>query len=110
MQTTCAAMAHLVEHIPLLSDPGPIPAWVICAMSFPPLSPCFLHCHEKNVQIIFIFLISVLIIILQSKLLKKARSLLMAESKEKNHAKERAVNESFPPLQLSGLTVQELQV
>ncbi|XP_022612063.1 troponin I, slow skeletal muscle-like [Seriola dumerili] len=46
---------------------------------------------------------------LKSKLLKKAASMLVAESEEKKHEKERAVNECFPPLKLSGLSVQELQ-
>ncbi|XP_041794973.1 troponin I, slow skeletal muscle-like [Chelmon rostratus] len=46
---------------------------------------------------------------LKSKLLKKAASMLVAESAEKEHEKERVVNESFPPLKLSGLSVQELQ-
>lgn len=46
---------------------------------------------------------------LKSKLLKKAASMLLAESEEKQHEKERAVNESYPPLKLSGLSVQELQ-
>uniref|UniRef100_A0A4W6F3C5 Troponin I4b, tandem duplicate 1 n=2 Tax=Lates calcarifer TaxID=8187 RepID=A0A4W6F3C5_LATCA len=46
---------------------------------------------------------------LQSKLLKKAASMLVAESEAKKQEKERVVNESFPPLKLSGLSVQELQ-
>ncbi|XP_038553985.1 troponin I, slow skeletal muscle-like [Micropterus salmoides] len=46
---------------------------------------------------------------LKSKLLKKAASMLVAESEEKKHQKERAVNECFPPLKLSGLSVQDLQ-
>ncbi|XP_022048480.2 troponin I, slow skeletal muscle-like [Acanthochromis polyacanthus] len=46
---------------------------------------------------------------LKSKLLKKAASMLVAESEQKKQEKERAVNESFPPLMLSGLSVQELQ-
>lgn len=36
--------------------------------------------------------------------------MLVAESEAKKHEKERVVNECFPPLQLSGLSVQELQV
>ncbi|AWP08173.1 putative troponin I slow skeletal muscle-like [Scophthalmus maximus] len=47
--------------------------------------------------------------ILQSKLLKKAASMLAAEIEDKKHEKERVVNECFPPLKLSGLAVQELQ-
>ncbi|XP_073328255.1 troponin I, slow skeletal muscle-like [Pagrus major] len=35
--------------------------------------------------------------------------MLVAESEEKKHEKERVVNESYPPLKLSGLSVQELQ-
>ncbi|XP_039988923.1 troponin I, slow skeletal muscle-like [Xiphias gladius] len=46
---------------------------------------------------------------LKSKLLKKAASMLVAESEEKKHEKERVVNACFPPLKLSGLSVQELQ-
>nr|XP_046249322.1 troponin I, slow skeletal muscle-like [Scatophagus argus] len=48
-------------------------------------------------------------LLLKSKLLKKAASMLVAESEAKKHEKERAVNECFPPLKLSGLSVQELQ-
>lgn len=36
--------------------------------------------------------------------------MLLAESEAKKHEKEKVVNECFPPLQLSGLSVQELQV
>uniref|UniRef100_A0A671VDZ1 Troponin I4b, tandem duplicate 1 n=1 Tax=Sparus aurata TaxID=8175 RepID=A0A671VDZ1_SPAAU len=46
---------------------------------------------------------------LKSKLLKKAASMLVAESEEKKREKERVVNECYPPLKLSGLSVQELQ-
>ncbi|XP_029379576.1 troponin I, slow skeletal muscle-like [Echeneis naucrates] len=46
---------------------------------------------------------------LKSKLLKKAASMLVAESEAKKHEKEKAVNDCFPPLKLSGLSVQELQ-
>ncbi|KAM7414899.1 hypothetical protein PAMA_019627 [Pampus argenteus] len=46
---------------------------------------------------------------LKSKLLKKAASMLVTESEEKKKEKERVVNESFPPLKLSGLSNQELQ-
>lgn len=47
---------------------------------------------------------------LQSKLLKKAASMLVAELEQKKEEKERVVNECFPPLKLSGMSVQELQV
>lgn len=47
---------------------------------------------------------------LQSKLLKKAAAMLVAEAEEKKHEKERVVNASFPPLKMAGLSVQELQV
>uniref|UniRef100_A0A8C6T2G9 Troponin I4a n=1 Tax=Neogobius melanostomus TaxID=47308 RepID=A0A8C6T2G9_9GOBI len=47
--------------------------------------------------------------ILQSKLLKRAAAMLVAEREEQRCATERAVNESFPPLQVSGLSSQELQ-
>ncbi|XP_041852698.1 troponin I, slow skeletal muscle-like [Melanotaenia boesemani] len=46
---------------------------------------------------------------LKSKLLKKAASMLVVEKEEKKLEKERVVSESFPPLKLSGLSVQELQ-
>uniref|UniRef100_A0A3Q3XAF1 Uncharacterized protein n=1 Tax=Mola mola TaxID=94237 RepID=A0A3Q3XAF1_MOLML len=46
---------------------------------------------------------------LKSKLLKKAASLLVAENEEKEREKERVLNESFPPLKMSGLSTQELQ-
>ncbi|KAJ0029430.1 hypothetical protein NQD34_004427 [Periophthalmus magnuspinnatus] len=48
-------------------------------------------------------------LLLKSKLLKKAAALLVAEREEQKRATERAVNERFPPLQFSGLSVQELQ-
>ncbi|XP_037624372.1 troponin I, slow skeletal muscle-like [Sebastes umbrosus] len=48
-------------------------------------------------------------LLLKSKLLKKAAALLVVEIEEKRHEKERIVNESSPPLMLSGLSVQELQ-
>lgn len=36
--------------------------------------------------------------------------MLVVEGEEKEREKERVVNESYPPLQLSGMSVQELQV
>lgn len=36
--------------------------------------------------------------------------MLVAETEEKKQEKERVVNECYPPLKLSGLSVQELQV
>ncbi|KAM9753288.1 troponin I, slow skeletal muscle-like [Menidia menidia] len=48
-------------------------------------------------------------LLLKSKLLKKAASMLVAEIEEKKLEKEKAVSESIPPLKLSGLSVQELQ-
>ncbi len=36
--------------------------------------------------------------------------MLVAESEERKNEKERVVNECYPPLKLSGLSVQELQV
>ncbi|XP_029289243.1 troponin I, slow skeletal muscle-like [Cottoperca gobio] len=48
-------------------------------------------------------------LLLKSKLLKKAASMLVAEIEQKKHDKERVVKESFPPLNLPGLSVQELQ-
>ncbi|XP_053175850.1 troponin I, slow skeletal muscle-like [Scomber japonicus] len=46
---------------------------------------------------------------LKSKLLKKAASLLVAEIEEKKRERERTMNESNPPLKMSGLSTQELQ-
>uniref|UniRef100_A0AAV2L3B7 Troponin I n=1 Tax=Knipowitschia caucasica TaxID=637954 RepID=A0AAV2L3B7_KNICA len=46
---------------------------------------------------------------LKSKLLNAAVALLVAEREEQRRATERAVNESFPPLQTSALSVQQLQ-
>ncbi|XP_071374144.1 troponin I, slow skeletal muscle-like [Centroberyx affinis] len=46
---------------------------------------------------------------LKTKLLKKAASMLVAENERKKHEKENALSEGFPPLKLSGLSVQELQ-
>ncbi|XP_039882032.1 troponin I, slow skeletal muscle-like [Simochromis diagramma] len=48
-------------------------------------------------------------LLLKSKLLKKAAAMLVVEGEEKEREKERVVNESYPPLQLSGMSVQELQ-
>uniref|UniRef100_A0A3P9NRJ1 Troponin I4b, tandem duplicate 1 n=1 Tax=Poecilia reticulata TaxID=8081 RepID=A0A3P9NRJ1_POERE len=48
-------------------------------------------------------------LLIKGKLLKKAASMLVAESQEKELEKERVVNESVPPLKLSGLSAQELQ-
>ncbi|KAM6925977.1 troponin I, slow skeletal muscle-like [Lycodopsis pacificus] len=46
---------------------------------------------------------------LKTKLLKKAASMLVSEREDKKLEKERVVNESFPPLTLSGLSAQELK-
>ncbi|KAK2842503.1 hypothetical protein Q5P01_012703 [Channa striata] len=46
---------------------------------------------------------------LKSKLLKKAATMLVAETEQKKQEKEKVVNECFPPLKLSGLSVQELK-
>ncbi|KAF6714960.1 Troponin I, slow skeletal muscle [Oryzias melastigma] len=48
-------------------------------------------------------------LLLKSKLLKKAASMLVAEIEEKKLEKQRVVSESYPPLKLSGLSVQQLQ-
>ncbi|MEQ2174599.1 hypothetical protein GOODEAATRI_009459 [Goodea atripinnis] len=48
-------------------------------------------------------------LLIKEKLLKKAASMLVAENAEKELEKERVVNETVPPLKLSGLSVQELQ-
>ncbi|KAM4573352.1 troponin I, slow skeletal muscle-like [Odontesthes bonariensis] len=48
-------------------------------------------------------------LLLKSKLLKKAASMLVTESEAKKLEKERVVNECSPPLKMSGLSVQELQ-
>lgn len=46
----------------------------------------------------------------QTKLLKKAESLLAKEKEQKSIERENALREKAPPLKLSGLSVQELQV
>ncbi|XP_037538946.1 troponin I, slow skeletal muscle [Nematolebias whitei] len=48
-------------------------------------------------------------LLIKSKLLTKAASMLVAETEEKNLEKQRVVDECVPPLKLSGLSVQELQ-
>lgn len=47
---------------------------------------------------------------LQSKLLKKATSMLAAEKEQNKRERDEALNERVPPLKLSGLSAQELQV
>ncbi|KAG5845116.1 hypothetical protein ANANG_G00135440 [Anguilla anguilla] len=46
---------------------------------------------------------------LKTKLLKKAAAMLDTEKEEKRVERENTLNERVPPLQLSGLSVQELQ-
>ncbi|XP_026773249.1 troponin I, slow skeletal muscle-like [Pangasianodon hypophthalmus] len=46
---------------------------------------------------------------LKTKILKKASSLLATEKEEKERERERVLSERIPPLQLSGLSLQELQ-
>ncbi|XP_066506059.1 troponin I, slow skeletal muscle-like [Hoplias malabaricus] len=46
---------------------------------------------------------------LKTKILKKASTLIANEKEEKQRERERVLNERVPPLQLSGLSVQELQ-
>ncbi|KAM9467818.1 troponin I4a [Clarias gariepinus] len=48
-------------------------------------------------------------LLLKTKLLKKAESLLLKEKEQKNIEKDKALNERVPPLKVSGLSVQELQ-
>ncbi len=47
---------------------------------------------------------------LQSKLLKKATSMLAAEQEQNKIERDQALEERVPPLKLSGLPTQELQV
>jgi len=47
---------------------------------------------------------------LQSKLLRKAESLLVKEKEQKDLERENTLREKAPPLKLSGLSIQELQV
>ncbi len=47
---------------------------------------------------------------LQRKLLKKATSMLAAEQEQNKIERDRALEERVPPLKLSGLPTQELQV
>lgn len=46
----------------------------------------------------------------QTKLLRKAESLLVKEKEQKSIERESALRERAPPLKLSGLSAQELQV
>ncbi|KAG7454721.1 hypothetical protein MATL_G00262790 [Megalops atlanticus] len=46
---------------------------------------------------------------LKTKLLKKAGAMLAAEKEEKRVERENTLNERVPPLNLSGLSIQELQ-
>ncbi|KAF7693991.1 troponin I4a [Silurus meridionalis] len=48
-------------------------------------------------------------LLLKTKLLKKAESLLVKEKEQKKIEKDSTLNERVPPLKLSGLSVQELQ-
>ncbi|XP_026084888.1 troponin I, slow skeletal muscle-like isoform X2 [Carassius auratus] len=48
-------------------------------------------------------------LLLKSKLLKKAESLLVKEKEQKEVERENTLRERAPPLKLSGLSVQELQ-
>ncbi|XP_060784143.1 troponin I, slow skeletal muscle-like isoform X1 [Neoarius graeffei] len=48
-------------------------------------------------------------LLLKGKLLKKAVAMLIAEKEQSKRDRESTLNESVPPLKLSGLSVQELQ-
>ncbi|XP_027007037.1 troponin I4a [Tachysurus fulvidraco] len=48
-------------------------------------------------------------LLLKTKLLKKAESLLVKEKEQKKIDRDNALNERVPPLKLSGLSVNELQ-
>ncbi|XP_028815109.1 troponin I, slow skeletal muscle-like [Denticeps clupeoides] len=48
-------------------------------------------------------------LLLKTKLLKKAGSMLAAEKEEKKQERESTLSERVPPLKLSGLSVQDLQ-
>ncbi|XP_053505996.1 troponin I4a, partial [Ictalurus furcatus] len=48
-------------------------------------------------------------LLLKTKLLKKADSLLVKEKEQKKIERDNALNERVPPLKLTGLSVQELQ-
>ncbi|XP_073672017.1 troponin I4a [Paramisgurnus dabryanus] len=48
-------------------------------------------------------------LLLKTKLLRKAESLLVKEKEQKDVERENALREKAPPLKLSGLSVQELQ-
>ena len=54
--------------------------------------------------------LNLIIVPSQTKLLKKASSMLVAEYEEKKRDRVNTLNERVPPLKLSGLSVQELQV
>ena len=49
-------------------------------------------------------------VIQQGKLLRKAEALLIVEQTTKAAEREAKLNENCPPLKLSGLTVEDLQV
>ncbi|XP_042571351.1 troponin I, slow skeletal muscle-like [Cyprinus carpio] len=49
-------------------------------------------------------------LLLKSKLLKKAISMLAAEKEQNKRERDDALNERVPPLNLSGLSAQELQI
>lgn len=51
-----------------------------------------------------------MIVFLQIKLLTTAQEMLIVEEQEKKKEKETVLSERVPPLKLSGLSVQELQV
>ena len=46
----------------------------------------------------------------QTILLKKAESMLVSDIKEKRSERENTLSERVPPLKLSGLSLQDLQV
>lgn len=52
----------------------------------------------------------IILFLLQTKVLKKAFTLLEEEKKEKKIERESTLNERVPALSLTGLSVQDLQV
>jgi len=47
---------------------------------------------------------------LQTKILKKASTLLAEEKEQKKIEREQALSERAPPIKLSGMSIQDLQV
>lgn len=69
-----------------------------------------MHVQSSGALFVQFHCLTVYILPQQGKLLKKAASMLVAEKEQNKRERESALNERVPPLKLSGLSVQELQV